>query len=330
MHVSTEVPRVDMKILVTGANGLVGRALCNALSQQGYKVTAALRFQNTALAGFERVIIGGIDSTTDWSGALLNVDAVIHLAARVHVMHDAVVDPLAEFRKVNVDGTLNLAMQAAKAGVRRFIFISSVKVNGEHTVNNKPFTEADIANPQDAYGLSKFEAEQGLLRIAQQTGMEVVIIRPPLVYGAGVKANFASMMRAVKRGMPLPLGAIHNQRSFVYVDNLVSLIVHCIDAPAAANQVFLVSDGVGLSTSALMRACAVALGVKSRLLPVPQKLIEVFATILGKQDIAQRLCGNLQVDITKARTLLGWTPPVSVADGLKATAAGMVDADVPT
>jgi len=316
---------IYMKVFVTGANGLVGRVLCTELCRQEHDVVAALRSESISQAGVERVIIGGIDSTTDWSAALLNVNAVIHLAARVHVMHDAVVDPLAEFRKVNVDGTLNLAVQAAKAGVRRFIFISSVKVNGEHTLSNKPFTEADIANPQDAYGVSKFEAEQGLMLIAQQTGMEVVIIRPPLVYGAGVKANFASMMRAVKRRMPLPLGAIHNQRSFVYVGNLVSLILRCIDAPAAINQVFLVSDGDDLSTSALLRACAVALQVKSRLLPVPKKLIEVLAAMLGKKDIARRLCGNLQVDITKARTLLGWTPPVSVADGLKATAARLMD-----
>jgi len=204
--------------------------------------------------------------------------------------------------------------------VKRFIYISSVKVNGEHTEIGKPFLEEDAANPQDAYGFSKFEAEQGLLKIAQKTGMEVVIIRPPLVYGVGVKANFASMMLAVKRGIPLPLGAIRNKRSFVYVGNLVSFILCCVDHPSAANQVFLVSDGCDLSTTELLRGCAAALGVKSRLLPVPQRLIELGAAMLGKRDVAQRLCGNLQVDITKARTLLGWTPPVSVADGLKATA----------
>lgn len=316
-----------MKILVTGANGFVGRELCKVLPRHGYAVMAALRSENTSLSGVEPVIIGGIDSTTDWSGALLNIDTVIHLAARVHVMHDDVVDLLAEFRKVNVAGTLNLAMQAAKAGVKRFIFISSVKVNGEHSVSSKPFTEADIANPQDAYGVSKFEAEQGLLKIAQQTGMEVVIIRPPLVYGAGVKANFASMMLAVKRGMPLPLGAIQNQRSFVYVGNLVSLIVRCIDAPAAANEVFLVSDGEDLSTTRLLRGCAEALGLNARLLPVPQKWVEFFAGLVGKSGIAQRLCGNLQVDISKAKTLLDWTPPITVVDGLKATAAGVIDED---
>jgi nucleoside-diphosphate-sugar epimerase len=312
-----------MKVLVTGANGLVGRSLCVALSRQNYDVVAALSSSNTLIVDVERVIVGTIDHATDWSTALHNVDTVIHLAARVHVMHDAAVDPLAEFRKVNVDGTLYLALQAAKAGVKRFIFISSVKVNGEHTVSNKPFTEADVANPQDAYGVSKFEAEQGLLLIAQQTGMDVVIIRPPLVYGAGVKANFASMLRVVKHGMPLPLGAIHNQRSFVYVGNLVNLILCCIEHPAAANQAFLVSDGCDLSTSELLRECAGALEVKSCLWSVPQRLIEVCATMVGKRDVAQRLCGNLQVDISKARSLLGWTPPISVADGLKATALGL-------
>jgi nucleoside-diphosphate-sugar epimerase len=220
---------------------------------------------------------------------------------------------------VNVDGTLNLASQAVKAGVKRFIFLSSIKVNGESTEIGTPFVEAGSASPEDAYGLSKLEAEQGLFNIAQETGMEVVVIRPPLVYGAGVKANFASMLRVVKRGFPLPLGAIHNQRSFVYVGNLVSFILRCIDNPAAANQVFLVSDGHDLSTTALLQACAVALGVKSRLIPVPQRLIEMGARLMGKRSVAERLCGNLQVDISKAHRLLDWTPPVSVSEGLKAT-----------
>ncbi|MDO9050010.1 MAG: SDR family oxidoreductase [Methylotenera sp.] len=312
-----------MKVLITGVTGFVGKELCAELLSQGHEILVAVRTKVVAIKNVEMTMVGEINRGTDWSSALRDVDVVIHLAARVHVMHDTVVDPLAEFRKVNVDGTLNLAHQAAKAGVKRFIFISSIKVNGEHTEADKPFKESDVANPQDAYGVSKFEAEQGLLQIAQQTGLEVVIIRPPLVYGAGVKANFASMMRAVKRGIPLPLGAIHNKRSFVYVGNLVSLITRCVDHPAAVSQVFLVSDGHDLSTTELLSACAVALDVKSRLLPVPQKLIELSAVLVGKKDIAQRLCGNLQVDITKARTLLGWAPSVSVADGLKATALGL-------
>lgn len=309
-------------ILVTGANGFVGKALCDALYSEGCFVRAAVRTGFTLKEISEVVRISEIDGMTDWSASLSGIDTIIHLAARVHVMNDSATDPLSEFRKVNVDGTLNLASQAAKAGVKRFIFISSIKVNGERTTLGKPFSEVDIANPEDAYGISKFEAEQGLLLIAEQTGMEVVIIRPPLVYGAGVKANFASMMRVIRRGIPLPLGAIRNKRSLVYVGNLVSLIMRCIDHPLAANQVFLVSDGYDLSTTELLRGCAEALGVKVRLLPVPQGLFEACAALLGKRDIAQRLSGNLQVDITKAHRLIGWTPPVSVADGLKATALG--------
>ena len=311
-----------MTVLATGGSGFVGGALCEALSRSGHFVRLAQRSANAKLGTFDQVILGQIDAETDWSAALKNVKLVIHLAARVHVMNDHSADPLAEFRRVNVDGSLNLAKQAARAGVKRLIYISSVKVNGECTLLGHPFKESDVANPQDAYGLSKLEAEKGLLLIAQQTGMEVVIIRPPLIYGQGVKANFASMMLAVKRGILLPLGAINNSRSFVYLGNLVSLIITCIQHPAAANQVFFVSDGFDLSTPQLLQACATALGVKSRLWSVPQRLIEGLATMLGKRDVAQRLCGNLQVDISKARVLLGWTPPISVADGLKATAVG--------
>lgn len=316
---------VAVRVLVTGANGFVGRNLCAVLNRQQHAVVAAVRAVNADVTGLvQTVVIGSIDADTDWLAALCNVDVVVHLAARVHVMSDHAKDPLVEFRHVNVAGTLNLAMQATEAGVKRFIFISSVKVNGECTEINQPFIEENAANPQDAYGLSKFEAEQGLLMLKQQTDMEIVIIRPPLVYGVGVKANFANMLRAVKRGIPLPFGAINNQRSFVYVGNLVSLILCCLDHPSAANQAFLVSDGQDLSTPELLRACALAMGVKSRLLPVPQRLIAFAAAMLGKRAIAQRLSGNLQVDIAKARTLLGWEPPVSVADGLKATALGLM------
>jgi nucleoside-diphosphate-sugar epimerase len=314
-----------MQVLVTGANGFVGRSLCLALADDGHKVLAAVRSLDKQFIGVDQVLITSIGKTTDWSSALQNVDVVVHLAARVHIMNEQADDALAEFRKINVEGTLNLANQAAKAGVKRFVFVSSIKVNGEHTLADCPFTANDDANPQDPYGISKHEAEQGLLFIAQQTGMEVVIIRPPLVYGAGVKANFASMMRVVKRGIPLPLGAIHNKRSFVYIGNLVSLIVRCMDHPAAANQVFLVSDGCDLSTTELLQKCAVALGVKARLLPVPQKLLAFSLALLGKRAVAQRLCGNLQVDISKAHSLLGWEPPVSVENGLKATALGLIE-----
>ena len=309
------------KILVTGASGFVGKSLTAELFRQGYAIGAAVRSTKSQINNADVVVVGEIDGKTDWTNALRSVDVVIHLAARVHVMKENFANPLAEFRKVNVEGTQQLAQSAVNAGVKRFVYVSSVKVNGEQT-GLSPFTELDIPNPQDPYGVSKWEAEQGLKRIAEETSMEVVIIRPPLVYGAGVKANFASMMQVVKRGIPLPFGAIRNKRSFVYVGNLVSLILRCVDYPAAANQTFLVSDGQDISTTELLRGCADALGVKARLLPVPQKLVEVCATLIGKRDVAQRLCGNLQVDISKARTLLGWAPPISVADGLKATALG--------
>ncbi len=315
-------------ILITGANGFVGRALTHHLLDADRPVNCAMRSDNMPDdGGGRKILVSSVDAHTDWADALSGCAVVIHLAARVHVMNDSASDPLAEFRKTNVEGTLNLARQATAAGVKRFIFISSIKVNGEQTLPGQSFTEADAAAPQDAYGQSKYEAEQGLMSIARQTGMEVVIIRPPLIYGAGVKANFASMLNYVKRGVPLPLGAIHNKRSFVYLGNLLSLIERCIDHPAAANQVFLVSDGNDLSTTALLRSCAAALGVKARLLPVPQGLIELCATMLGKKAVAQRLCGNLQVDISKARTVLGWTPPVSVADGLRATVIDLFKMD---
>ena len=308
-----------MKTLVTGANGFLGRALCTELISQGLVVLAAVR-EKPAIENCTPVVIGDINSATDWSAALSGVDVVVHLAARVHVMNDQAADPLAEFRKVNVQGTLNLARQAVTAGVKRFIFVSSIKVNGEQTPLGQPFTALDTPNPQDAYGISKYEAEQSLLALAKETGLEVVIIRPPLIYGAGVKANFASMMNVVKHGIPLPLGSIRNKRSFVFIDNLVSLILKCIDHPNAVNQVFLVSDGHDLSTTELLQECAIALGVKARLLPVPQVLIEAGASLLGKKDFAQRLCGNLQVDITHTRKLLDWEPHVTVAEGLKEVA----------
>jgi len=232
-------------------------------------------------------------------------------------MKDEVSDPLAEYRRVNVDGTLNLARQAATAGVKRFIFISSIKVNGEQTPLGQPFTAEDTPAPEDAYGISKWEAEQGLLQLATETGMGVVIIRPPLVYGPGVKGNFANMIKLVAKGLPLPLGAIHNLRSLVSVDNLVDLIITCIDHPAATNQVFLAGDGQDLSTTELLRGVARAMGESSRLIPVPSSLLMLGATLSGKKAMAQRLLGSLQVDISKARHLLGWEPLISVEEGLR-------------
>lgn len=309
-------------VLVTGGLGLVGKALVAHLLSVGLTVRVSTRQKplGTALR-LEYAQETDLSLETDWLPALQTIDTVVHLAARVHVMHDTEADPLAAFRAVNVAGTLNLARQAAVAGVRRFVFVSSVKVNGECTRPGQAFAETDEPSPQDAYGLSKHEAELGLRQIATETGMEVVIIRPPLVYGPGVKANFAALMRAVQRGWPLPLGAVHNQRSLVALDNLVDFIVTSTTHPQAANQTFLVSDGHDLSTTELVRGMAQAASVPARLLPVPVWALQAGATLLGKGDAVQRLCGNLQVDISKARHLLGWVPPISVDEGLRRVVA---------
>lgn len=305
-----------MNILLTGATGFLGSQLANCLAATEMKVTAAVR-HNTKLLAANVVVIDGLHGTTDWSAAVAAQQVVIHCAARAHIMKDEVTDPLAEYRKVNVEGTLNLARQAAAAGVKRFVFISSIKVNGEQTPLGKPFVANNAGAPEDAYGISKWEAEQSLQQLAAETGMEVVIIRPPLVYGPSVKGNFANMIKLVEKGLPLPLGAIHNQRSLVALDNLVDLIIICIDHPAAANQVFLAGDGEDVSTTELLRGVAKAMGKPSRLIPVPAGLLQLGATMLGKKAVAQRLLGSLQVDITKAQQLLGWTPPLTVEQGLQ-------------
>lgn len=313
-------------ILLTGASGFVGGAVLNCLTAVGYDVTAALRNGQISLpSNVRRIVIPGLDAGTPWSEAFAGCDVVIHAAARVHVMNEQTLDPLAEFRKINVDGTLSLARQAADAGVKRFIFISSIKVNGEGTVFGKPYTAFDTPAPQDPYGVSKMEAEHALRDMAKATGMEVVIIRPVLVYGPGVKANFLSMMSWLNKGVPLPLGAIHNKRSLVSLDNLVDLVVTCIDHPAAANETFLVSDGEDLSTTEMLRRMGQALGKNARLLPVPAGLLEAGAAMLGKRAVAQRLCGSLQVDIRHTRETLNWNPPVSVDDGFRAAASAFLN-----
>ncbi|MDO3377812.1 UDP-glucose 4-epimerase family protein [Geoalkalibacter halelectricus] len=304
-------------ILITGATGFVGRGLCSRLKTEGRDFRRAVRRQTPEE---DTHAVGDIGPDTSWSEALNGIDTVIHLAARAHIMNESASDPLREFRRVNVDGTLNLARQAAAAGIKRFIFLSTIKVNGEQTLPGLPFTEISPSAPEDPYGISKHEAEQGLAEIARETGMEVVIIRPPLVYGPGVKGNFASMMRWIAKGIPLPLGAIHNQRSLVALDNLVDFIITCLDHPAAANQTFLVADGEDLSTTDLLRRVGQAMGKPARLIPVPVGLLKAGAALLGKQAMAQRLCGNLQVDISKAREVLGWEPPVGVDEGLKRAA----------
>ncbi len=312
------------QVLVTGASGLVGEALVLRLLLDSKFQPVATARGATRLHGLCKVV--PFDLTGDQRvPALDNIQVVVHSAARVHVMDEVATDALAAFRKVNVEGTLRLARDAAVAGVQRFVFISSIKVNGESTLPGRPFTADDRPAPVEAYGVSKYEAEEGLKQIALNSGMEVVIIRPPLVYGPGVKANFLSLLRWLNTGVPLPLGAIHNQRSLVSVANLVDLIVTCLNHPAAANQTFLAGDGEDLSTTQLLKRLGGALGKKPRLLPIPSWMLSSFAALVGKQTVAKRICGSLQVDIGKNREQLGWIPPISVDKALRQTADDYLD-----
>lgn len=319
-----------MQILVTGASGFVGSALVHRLATgDSHSVIGAVR----ALAHGRAPLGAKYDAVQRWvelgdlvgaelaPNLFVDVDVVVHCAARVHVMHEVDADPLAAFRAVNVNGTLKLAQAAALAGVKRFVFLSSVKVHGEGTTGAGPLTaEAELC-PADAYARSKLEAEKALLELAAKTGLEVVIVRPPLVYGPGVTANFHSMMVWLNRGVPLPLGAIGNRRSLVALDNLVDLLTICLDHPRAAGQAFLVSDGEDISTTQLLRRLGVALGKPARLVPVPHMLLSGAGALLGKRAVIERICGSLQVDIDKTRSLLGWNPPVSVDKALAMTAA---------
>jgi nucleoside-diphosphate-sugar epimerase len=312
------------RVLVTGGLGFVGKAVVTGALVQGYAVRASTRQRVASpTSRIEYIHVGDLGHATDWTSALEGVSTVVHCAARAHVLHDTEVDPTSAFRNANMHGSLSLARQAAAAGVKRFVFLSSIGVNGMQTVPGCAFSEADQPEPHNAYALSKWEAEQGLMHIAAETGLEVVIIRPPLVYGCNAPGNFGSLMRAVQKGWPLPLGAVHNQRSLVALDNLVDFIITCITHPQAANQTFLVGDGRDLSTTELVRGMAQAAGVSVRLLPVPVWALQAGASLLGKGDAVQRLCGNLQVDISKARKLLGWVPPVSVEDGLQRVVANV-------
>jgi len=310
-------------VLITGGLGFVGKAVVIGAMAQGYAVRASTRQSVVSPTSCIKYMqVGDLGHATDWTSALEGVSTVVHCAARAHVLRDSVLDPVSAFRNTNTHGTLSLARQALASEVKRFVFLSSIGVNGMQTAPGCTFSEADQPNPHNAYALSKWEAEQGLMRIADESGMEVVIIRPPLVYGFNAPGNFGSLMRAVQRGWPLPLSAVHNQRSLVSLDNLVDFIITCITHPKAANQTFLVSDGQDLSTTELVRGMARAAGVTAHLLPVPVWMLQVGAALLGKGDAVQRLCGNLQVDISKARELLGWVPPISVEEGLRRAMGG--------
>lgn len=315
-----------MKFLITGADGFIGRHLCAELLRQGQSVRASVRSSAQLPDGVEVVPVGTIDGDTDWMNALHGVDVVIHLAARVHVMKELAADPLAEFLKTNLLGTERLAQQAARAGIKRLVYVSSIKVNGESTApraggrGEHVFAESDKPGPHGPYAISKWRAEQALQRIAQETGLEVVIVRPPLVYGPGVKGNFVNLLAAMEKGIPLPLAGANNARSLVYVGNLVDALIVCAAHPSAAGQTYIVSDGEAVSTAALVDKISRALGRRSRSFYFPPGLLRAVAALLGRSDQVDRLFGSLLVSDKKIRSELGWTPPCSLEQGLRATA----------
>lgn len=312
--------RNNMRVLVTGATGFVGTPLCDTLHRRGYLVRAAQRVARSPSRGpGEAVALGGFGPETDWGAALTDVQAVVHLAARVHVMRETAKNPLDEFRYLNVATTRHLARQAVAAGVKRFVYVSSIKVNGERT-EGQAFTANAAPRPEDTYAQSKLEAEQALREIGEQTGLEIVIVRPPLVYGPGVKGNFLSLMRWVNRGLPLPVALCNNRRSLVGITNLVDLLIRCVSHPAAAGKVFLASDGEDLSTPELVRRLTRALKRPARLLPVPPSWLRIATRALGRPGLYDRLCGSLRVDIHETRHTLDWKPPLTFDEELARTA----------
>ncbi|RJG23679.1 NAD-dependent epimerase/dehydratase family protein [Massilia cavernae] len=304
-------------ILITGANGFVGTALCTALRGRAIPIVAATRHGHNP----GEIAVGELDGATDWRAALAGCGTVIHLAARVHMMDDHVADPLQAYRQVNVEATLQLARQAVEAGVRRFVFVSSVKVNGESTTGRAPYSGADMPQPRDPYGQSKMEAEAALFALARETSLEVVVVRPPLVYGPGVRANYLNLLKLVRKGVPLPLGAVKGRRSMVSLDNLVDLLIRCAQHPAARGGVFMVSDGADLTVAELVSLMASALGKRVTLVPVPPALLYALAGLAGKQGVADRLLGSLQVDIAHTRERLEWAPVVAPQVAVATTVA---------
>ncbi len=308
-----------MRVLVTGATGFLGRALVPLLLDRGHQVRAAVRRPDAQVPGVDLIAVGDIGPDTDWSAALDGMDAVVHLAARVHVMHDTAADPLAAFRHTNTAGTRRLAEAAAKHGVRRFVYLSSIKAVVDES-RPEPVTDATPADPHSPYGLSKREAEQALEDLGRRGVLDPVILRPPLVYGPGVAGNLRALLNICRKRLPLPLARVHNRRSLIFVDNLADAVATCLTHPGAVGQTFLVSDGTPLSTADLVRHLSAGLGVRPRLLPAPSALLALAATLLGKREAWDRVGGSLVIEDVAIRTQLGWSPPVDAPSGLRTTA----------
>ncbi len=304
-------------VLVTGANGFVGRALVAHLSTLSqYVVKQSVRQVKNGITFDRHTVVATLSAEADWTNALVGVSLVVHTAAMTRSVADNNRSPADDIDEVNVSGTLNLARQAALTGTKRFVFISSIKVFGEESLHACPFAESDACVPRDAYAVSKMKAEQGLRQIAENSAMEVVIIRAPLIYGPGVSANFKMLIRMVSHGIPLPLRAVNNRRSLLAIDNLVDFILLCLEHPLAANEIFSISDGEDLSTPELVRRIGRSLNMPVRMFAIPVPILKAAAVILGKRNMFQKLCGTLQVDIAKSKRILGWKPPVSVDDAL--------------